>query len=411
MLRSLRMAATYPHVRVEGSPLERGRQYGEQARERVRASVDAYGEVFGHWAGWPWRRVTEEARRYEAPIAEFSPSYIDELRGIAEGSGVPFKDVLAINVRTEVMFSAKARQAAASRNGAEGRSRESEAAARPRSRDFPRGECSSFAVLPEASASGGTLVGQNWDWLPHSFDTVVVLEALRDDGPDFVTIVEAGLLAKTGLNSSGIGLATNALVTDADRGEPGVPYHVVLRAILDAETITDALAAMQRRPRASSAGYLIAHEDGLAVYVESAPGDFTNLHLVFPEQGVLLHTNHFISNEQPGRDVSIWAMPDSPFRLERLRSLTESAERPLSVETFTDVLCDHAGHPFGICSHRDLRVPEADQGATVVSVVMELDRRRVSIADGPPCEAEYRVVDYDAFLSKLPVVRAAESLA
>jgi isopenicillin-N N-acyltransferase-like protein len=385
------MAATYPHVRVEGSPLERGRQYGEQARERVRASVDAYGEVFGHWAGWPWRRVIEESRRYEAPIAEFSPTYVDELRGIAEGSGVPFKDVLAINVRTEVMFSAKARQAAEAIR--------------------QRGECSSFAVLPEASATGGMLVGQNWDWLPHSFDTVVVLEALQDDGPDFVTVVEAGLLAKTGLNSAGIGLATNALVTDADRGEPGVPYHVVLRAILDAETTTDALAAIQRQPRASSAGYLIAHEDGLAVYVESAPGDYTNLHLVFPEQGVLLHTNHFISNGQPGQDVSVWAMPDSPFRLERLRSLTASAERPLSVETFTDVLRDHAGHPFGICSHRDLRVPEADQGATVVSVVMELDRRRVSIADGPPCTAEYRVLDYDAFLSKLPDVRAAESLA
>ena len=37
---------------------------------------------------------------------------------------------------------------------------------------------------------------------------------MQDDGPDFVTVVEAGLLAKTGMNSSGIGLATNALVTD-----------------------------------------------------------------------------------------------------------------------------------------------------------------------------------------------------
>ena len=70
----------------------------------------------------------------------------------------------------------------------------------------------------------------------------------KEDGPDFVTVVEAGLLAKTGFNSSGIGLVTNTLVCDADAGKLAVPYHVVLRAILDCETLSDALAALQRSP-------------------------------------------------------------------------------------------------------------------------------------------------------------------
>ena len=111
--------------------------------------------------------------------------------------------MLAINVRTEVMFAAKARQVAS---------------------DARRvGECSAFAVTPERSADGHTLIGQNWDWLLHAADTCVVLEVQQDEGPDFVTVVEAGLLAKTGMNSSGIGLVTNALVSDADRGEAGHP--------------------------------------------------------------------------------------------------------------------------------------------------------------------------------------------
>jgi isopenicillin-N N-acyltransferase-like protein len=385
------VSGTYPHVRVEGGPRERGRQYGEAARDRVRLSVEAYREVFQHCAGWDWARVHEEARPYEAPIAAYGQKYVDELRGIAEGAGVSFEDVLAINVRTEVMFSAKATAARVS-------------GGQP-------AECSSFAVLPEASESGATLVGQNWDWLPHSFETVVVLEAAQDEGPDFVTVVEAGLLAKTGLNSAGIGLVTNALVTDADRGQPGVPYHVVLRAILDAETIAEALAAIQRQPRSSSAGYLVAHDDGLAAYVEGAPGDFSQLFLLFPEGGVLLHTNHFVSPAFAGKDVMIWASPDSPFRLERLRSLVRSAERPLGADVFTAALADHAGYPFGICCHPDYRAAPPDQGATIASVVMELDRRRVWIADGPPCTAEYRELDYGGFLSKPAAVRPAESLA
>ncbi len=378
------MSTVFPHVRVEGGPRERGRQYGEQARDRVRLSLEAYADVFVHYAGWDWAKVTDEARRYEPAIAAYDERYLEEARGIAEGSGVPYEDVLALNVRTEVMFAAKARQAAG--------------VATPH-------ECSSFAVLPEASADGHTLVGQNWDWLLHCFDTVVVLEARQDEGPDFVTVVEAGLLAKAGMNSSGIGLATNALVTDHDVGKPAIPYHVTLRAILDAETISDALVALQRAPRSSSANYLVAHDDGIAIDVEAAPGDFARLYLLFPEDGVLLHTNHFLSPAFDLKEVSLWAMPDSPFRLERARAAV-AGERPLSPETFQRLLADHVNYPLGVCCHPDTRLHHWDQGATVASVIMDLDARRLWLADGQPCMTPYRELDYSDFLSKPSPLRA-----
>ena len=82
---------------------------------------------------------------------------------------------------------------------------------------------------------------------------MVVLEVRQDEDPDFVTVVKAGLLAKTGMNAAGLGLVTNTLVTDADVGEPGLPYHVLLRAVLDCATVTDALQVLQAGPRSSSA--------------------------------------------------------------------------------------------------------------------------------------------------------------
>ena len=376
---------TYPHVRVEGGPRDRGRSYGEQARERVRLSLDAYASVFQHYTGWDWPKATAEALRFENAIAEYEPRCLEEMRGLAEGAGVEYRDILALNVRTEVIFAAKARQA--------------------REEMRQQGECSAFASLPAASAEGHTLVGQNWDWRLHSFDTVVVLEARQDEGPDFVTVVEAGLLAKTGMNSSGIGVATNALVTDDDVGAPDVPYHVVLRALLDSETIPDALAAVQRRPRSSSANYLIAHEDGIAVDIEAAPGDFSRLFLLFPENGILLHTNHFRSPAFDGKDVSLWAMPDSPFRLERLQTLVRDAGPGVSLETFQVALADHASYPLGICCHPDERLDLHEQGATVASVVMDLDARTLWLADGHPCSTPYRELDYGEFLSKPSPVR------
>ena len=382
----------FPHVRVEGPALQRGREYGEQVRDRVRRSVDAYREVFAYYTGWNWATVRAEAARFSGPIAAFRPAYLEEIRGIAEGAGVDPGDVLAINVRTEVMFAAKAQQAAKAQRAA--------------ARSGPA-ECSAFAVLPLPGSPGPVLVGQNWDWLPHTADTVVVLEARQDGGPDFVTVVEAGLLAKTGMNSSGIGLVTNALVTSADTGSPGLPYHVMLRSILDCETVSDALAALQSGVRSSSANYLIAHRDGIAVDAEAAPGDFSQLFLVSAEGGVLLHTNHFTSPRFGGTDVSVWVMPDSPIRLDRLRAAVAARPGRPGLEEFRTLFADHANYPSGVCCHPDPRVHAYDQGATVASVLMDLTSRRMWLADGNPCTTAYRELDYTGFLAKPSAVARA----
>lgn len=383
----------FPHVKVRGGPFDRGRAYGEQARDRIAVSISAYRDVFRAYAGWDWDQVRREAALYLSPITTYDERYVEEMRGIAEGAGVDLEDVLSINVRTEVMFAAKARAAeAAGRDGADG---------------ARQGECSAFAVLPPSSANGHTLVGQNWDWLLHCFDTVVVLEAEQDEGPNFVSVVEAGLLAKTGMNSSGLGVATNALVTDDDRGEPAIPYHVLLRAFMDCETMSDAFAAAQRAPRSSSANYLLAHRDGIAVDIEAAPGDFSRLFLLFPQEGVLLHTNHFLSPAFDRKDVSLWVMPDSPFRLERLGTAVAGARDGLSLEAFGGFLGDHANFPSGICCHPDARMEQHDQGATVASVLMDLDERRVLVADGHPCTVPYRELDVGDLLRKPSPVREA----
>ena len=53
-------------------------------------------------------------------------------------------------------------------------------------------------------------------------------------------------MAKTGMNANGVGVVTNTMVSDRDAGEPGVPYHVVLRSLLASENVSDALARLYR---------------------------------------------------------------------------------------------------------------------------------------------------------------------
>jgi isopenicillin-N N-acyltransferase like protein len=368
-------------VRVEGTSYERGRQYGAQAKARVHRSVQAYQQVFAHYAGWDWPTVRRAAAGFEAPIAGFWPSYREEMRGIADGAGLDPADVLAINVRTEVMYAAKARQAPLA----------------GRARPALPAECSAFAVVQDQPAA--TLLGQNWDWLLHSTETLVLLEARQDDGPDFVTVVEAGLLAKTGMNAAGLGLVTNALVTDADVGAPGLPYHVLLRAVLDCSTVTEALRALQAGERSSSANYLIAHSSGAALDVEAAPGDFTRLYPLYPDHGLLVHTNHFLSPRLHPVDLSLWAMPSSAVRLQRLRAFgtrTRASGQHRTLDDFRVLLADHADYPYSVCAHPEPGAHPCEQGATIASVLMDLTAGRMWVAAGHPCQARYQDVGWPA---------------
>jgi isopenicillin-N N-acyltransferase like protein len=364
---------SYPTVRVGGDARARGRQYGTQAGARIAGSIEGYERAFSHFAGWGWDRVRQEALRFVEPIGAMFPSCLEEIRGIAEGAQVRFEDVLAINVRTEIMYAGQVRAASGSR-------------------PLPA-ECTAIGVLPEATADGHTLIAQNWDWLEHCFDTVVVLESQPEEGRAFVSVVEAGLLAKTGMNADGLGVCTNALVTRNDVGAPGIPYHVMLRTFMDRATPSEAVAIAVHADRSSSANYLIGHADGIVLQAEAEPGGPERLHLRFPEDGSLFHTNHFLTPEVADRDLSIWSMPDSPIRLDRIRRFAVGRAGTFDPQTLAAALSDHANFPSGVCSHADARDVAQERGATVASLVMDLDARRLWIAEGNPCVSPFREHD------------------
>ena len=77
--------------------------------------------------------------------------------------------------------------------------------------------------------------------------------------------------------------------------------------------------------------------------------------------------------------------------------------RSLGAKVTTDLLqqafADHAGHPYGVCSHPDPTDPPVDQAATIASLVMDLDERRLWLSDGNPCETPYRELDLSGLLA------------
>ena len=355
----------WPVVSSAGGPRARGRAYGELARDRVHGSLALYERIFAAYTGLGWDDVRRRAAAFAEPIDAYDVQLLPELEGIAEGAGVDAEDILALNVRTEVMY------------GMDGGF----------TRPTPQ-ECTALCVRAVSAEGGPTIHAENWDWKPGVADTCVLLACAPHDRPGFVTLVEAGLLAKCGMNEAGIALTANALASSRDRGRPGVPFHAILRRILTATTFEEAVEAVTRPWRAASGNYLVSDAHGHSVNLETGPGGAEAIYET--DAPTLAHANHFLWVERPFEDLGRIDGEDS---LRRQAAADGAVAAGGTAETLTAVLRNHEGYPDSVCSHRDPTLaPETDH-VTIASLVMRPALRTLQVSQGPPCEHPYEAVD------------------
>ena len=353
-----------PVISLKGTPGKVGYRYGEDCREMIRKNVHLYFRLFKHYAQLDRDQAISLVRRFIPVIQAFDPAILEEIRGIAEGARLEFEEILALNARTEVMYP------------------ESLATG---------GECTSMVALPEATARGEVLIGQNWDWKPQLTESTVLLEIEQEGRPNVVTLTEAGIVGKIGLNSSGMGACLNILKSPV--GLVGVPIHVLMRGILNCERMGDAVRKIIGQERASSNNCLVAHRDGAAIDFETAPQQWD---FIYPEKGVIVHTNHFTSERLKPMDTNVSQYPDTLVRFGRARQKMMAKTGSITVDDFQEVLRDHLNHPNSICRHPDERDPELEQVQTVASIIMNLTQKEVHLAPGPPCQNEYQTVKFKA---------------
>jgi isopenicillin-N N-acyltransferase-like protein len=92
------------------------------------------------------------------------------------------------------------------------------------------------------SATGTTLLAQSWDWLGAQRAVLVLMRVTESDGSTCLMLTEAGMLIEIGLNSHGFGVCLNILRSTDDGTRPGVPVHVLLRALLKRRSVGEAIA-------------------------------------------------------------------------------------------------------------------------------------------------------------------------
>jgi isopenicillin-N N-acyltransferase-like protein len=357
--------ATLPFIEISGEPRERGRQYGEAAREQIRRSMAFYRDAYSRAAKLSWDEVLERAPRWVPLIDDYLPGITDEVHGIAEGAGVTFADILALNGRGEL------------------------SAGNPFEEQKDDG-CSSFAILQEAAGDGHVYCGQNWDWRSAIADTVVVLRIAQPGKPTIIMHAEAGQVGRQGANSAGIGLNANGLGTKFGK-RMGVPGTYIRRKILDSPDMHDALDAVFSAQQTFCTNLLLTHREGFAIDIETTPARHG---WMYPTDGLLVHANHFIAFIPPQvADTYRPFSPDSLYRVPRIERVLKQARTASTSEQMRELIAtamrDHFGKPNSVCNHPDPRNDRLVQNQTIASSIVDLTAGEYYVAAGLPCTSEY----------------------
>lgn len=238
-------AGDHTLVTIAGSPRERGRVYGRRFAEAIREFLDA--QIYAAFD--KDNNIRDELFRYAAaclaPIRQLSPELVDELEGMAEGSGLRLEEHLLITLQEELWHRGV----------------------------LPGIEhCTAVAAGPPATGDGHTYVGESWDWFPQLYGKSQMLLWKGSGGPSVLSYSYPGLRTGAGLNSAGIALCwTSAFDKSIPGPAVGVPSYVLIAHLLAQPTLEAVEAEARRAKQAGWFTFVMADGDGRLLNIEGSP--------------------------------------------------------------------------------------------------------------------------------------------
>jgi isopenicillin-N N-acyltransferase-like protein len=367
----------FPLIEISGTARERGQQHGREARSRIGRSIATYAQLFAY-CGIDWQGAQRLGGAYREVIGDLDPALLAEIEGIASGAGRPVDEILALNARTEILPPSYPGEPHPDKNRI--------AAANVKLGVPDWGECTSVAVKPGESATGTTLLAQNWDWLGAQRAALVLLRVRGAGGASCLTLTEAGMLAKIGFNQRGFGVCLNILRSSDDGSHPGVPVHVLLRALLARDSVADAIEFAAKLSFGASSNVLCADASGDSAALEFTP---RGLEVVRGAGAALCHTNHFLAPAAAMHQASLAPSLSTYPRLERITALTGAHKGKFSPADLQRMLRDESDGYLSICRRPDPSFAPEVCIETVASVVMDLGERVMHVAPDLPSRVDF----------------------
>jgi isopenicillin-N N-acyltransferase like protein len=195
-------------------------------------------------------------------------------------------------------------------------------------------------------------------------------------------MTEAGIIGKIGLNSCHVGVTLNAIQA---RGVnfTKLPCHLALRTVLNSASRAEAVDKLMDVGVASACHITVADAATGGLGLECSADDIVQMPM--SDRGVCTHSNHFV-NAHADSVTSTTVLPDSPLRLERIRTLIaqQGPDMKPSFEVIERLLQDEEGYPESICR----TATEKSSFETLFSICTDLGEGRARVKMGRPVDAE-----------------------
>ncbi len=311
------------HVMLSGSPYEMGYRHGQELRALVDAVVRYELRRHAHLAPAPLDMggVLQRVRRA-------CPALLEELHGIADGSGLPFALLLELNLRV----------------------------------------LHYCTVIAFSRAHAGPLLGKNLDFPAYAFQ--VLFTVRPDEGQAMLHVGCAGSVASYGgLNAAGLAMG-HAAVPLGEAVDGGLPVAFLRRLAMQHCADTSAALAFLSEHDAWRMGdnLLFLDRGGEAAVVEMRPGA---QRVRRPVEDALWCTNCFVHSDlATGNEEAVGRYGYVEQALGR--------ERPTLDRTLMHRLLGSHDEHAALCRE-----------STQLSFVAYPAAGRLEVADGYPCQVGY----------------------
>lgn len=370
-------AQAVPIIALRGEAFERGFQHGSQLKKEIAA-------VFAKWKANIRKTTNGDAdsllrafrsvTNFERATKTFTPAILEEIKGIAAGSGQPYDDVYAFQLVDEFWIYLDKQSHSGNHH------------------------CSGIGV--PGTAGKPAYIAQNMDLenYMHGFQVLLHLAATSSE-PEQYVLSCAGLVALGGMNDKGIALCMNTLM-ELKASDDGLPVAFIIRGVLAKRNGPEALQFLKSVKHASGQNYILGIQD--SVYNFEASCNEVVRYLPGGEQnGVVYHTNHALVNH----DVKDWYRPyhenvlagktksrNSEIRFASLEQHLNKPAASISPAVIKTTLRSKDNEYNPVC--REYK--EGPGGFTFSSVIYTLGgRRSIQLTYGPPDQSDYSEYFFD----------------
>ena len=339
---------------VSGTPYEQGVQQGKVLRETIQKNIDnvrADLQINGCNMDEYWKF----ARKNVAFLEKEHPELMEEIAGIADGSELPYEDILMINIPAYFM-----------------------------QRYFVQ-ECTMVLARGSATADGCTYLIKNRDMKMTVHQAVI--EHHYPDGRIVSEVNGAGIVTypANGMNNKGLAIATTGFwsqytqveLQDISCSHIFVNIHLLL---MNCSTIEDVIEYLKQSPRMNGLN-IIAVDAESAVVIETTRDGMA---LQYDDgSGLLYRTNHYILPEHLDVNPKFEEYPSTYIRLERIKEMLSEQKGKIRFQDLFRIMSDHKNEPINaICRHPNSLVPSETDSCSLIC----LEDCEMWTTLGNPCE-------------------------